>query len=310
MAKSGWANVATSCGSSRALDESLVATATSAWSWVALEVPQAWGRKALPESDLPPNVIARLTDLGNSLPGGRVIFIKRNDRQNPDDRRLYLARSQEGQSILYRVDLSGYEELLDLDVRAILEGGHDPSARRVAEPLFLVCTNGKRDMCCARYGIAAYNELTSLAPDGVWRSSHQGGHRFAANLIILPDGLHYGRIDEARGETLYEAHHAGRILLDHFRGRTHYPGPVNAAEHQLRSQHPDLPVNAISVLGSAQLEENRWSIELAAESLEHPRLFEVEAVTSAYSVIVTSGTDEEEHVLRYRVIDPQTARSD
>lgn len=303
MAKSGWANVATSCGSSRAANESPVATATSAWSWVALEVPQAWGRKALPESDLPGEVIERLTNLGSSLPGGRVIFMKRNDRQDPEDRRLFLARSQEGESDLYRVDLSDYQDLLDLDVEGILSGSQDPAARRVEDPLLLVCTNGKRDMCCARYGIAVYNELSKLAPELVWRSSHQGGHRFAANLIILPDGLHYGRVDQANGETLFEAHSSGRILLDHFRGRTHYPPQVQAAEHHLRSQHPDLPINAIRLVKNEELAEDRWSVELLPEGLQGSKTIEVHAVESDYRVIMTSGTEEEVRVTRFRVVE-------
>lgn len=303
MAQSGWANVATSCGSSRAVDESPVATATSAWSWVALEVPQAWGRKALPESDLPAEVIERLTDLGSSLPGGRVIFIKRNDRQDPADRRLYLARSREGESDLYRVDLSDYQELLDLDVEGVFSGSQDPSARRVEQPLFLVCTNGKRDMCCARYGIAVYNELSQLAPEQVWRSSHQGGHRFAANLIVLPDGLHYGRIDQASGETLLEAHSSGRILLNYFRGRTLYPSHVQAAEHYLRSEHPDLPINAVRLIESEELAQGRWSVELQAEGLQGSMTMEVGAFESDYQVILTSGTGGEERVTRYRVVE-------
>lgn len=303
MAQSGWANVATSCGSSRAVDESPVATATSAWSWVALEVPQAWGRKALPESDLPTDVIERLADLGSRLPGGRVIFIKRNDRQDPADRRLYLARSREGESDLYRVDLSDYQDLLDLDVEGVFSGSQDPSVRRVEQPLFLVCTNGKRDMCCARYGIAVYNELSQLAPEQVWRSSHQGGHRFAANLIVLPDGLHYGRIDQASGETLFEAHSSGRILLNYFRGRTLYPSHVQAAEHYLRSEHPDLPISAIRLIKSEELAQGRWSVELQAEGLQDSMTMEVGTFESDYQVILTSGTEQEERVTRYRVVE-------
>lgn len=302
MASSSWANVATSCGSSRALDESLVATATGAWSWVALEVPAAWGRKALPESDLPAEVKERLTAVGNELPGGRVIFIKRNDRPDPPALRLYLARSEEDGGQLYQVELGRYDELLELDLAAILEGRTAGTrAKRLESSLFLVCTNGKRDLCCARYGIAAYNALSQIAPEQVWRSSHQGGHRFAANLIVLPAGLHYGRIDEASAAALYESHSANRIRLDHFRGRTCYPGHVQAAEHALREQHADLSIPAIHLVRSEELGEGQWTVELTAEILAEPAPFHVQAEQSDYRVILTSGTDKEETVTRYRV---------
>lgn len=303
MTTSAWANMATSCGSSRALDEPLAATATSAWSWVALEVPQAWERKALPQSDLSAPIKERLSRLGDALPGGRVMFIKRNDRADPDGRRLYLARSQEHESRLFQIDLPTYEELLDLDVEGILQGDEDPVARRVSEPIFLVCTNGKRDLCCARYGITAYNELSRMAPARVWRSSHQGGHRFAANLIILPQGLHYGRIDQANADVLYETQSDNRILLDHFRGRTLFAPHIQAAEHHLRSGHPALPIDAIRVVKDMQVGEGRWEVSLAAEGVADSLTMEVEAALSEYRVILTSGAEQEEQVTRYRVVE-------
>lgn len=302
MASSRWANVATSCGSSRAIDESLVATATRAWSWVALEVPAAWGRKALPESDLPPAVIERLTALGDELPGGRVIFIKRNDRPEPAKFRLYLARSQEDGGRLYQVELDRHADLLELDVAAVLDGRVEGSrAKQLESPLFLVCTNGKRDLCCARYGIAAYNDLSRIAPEQVWRSSHQGGHRFAANLIVLPEGLHYGRIDEANGAALYEAHSNNRIVLDHFRGRTCYPGHVQAAEHALREQLGDLPIQAVKLVSAEEQGDGHWDVELAVAGRAEPARFHVQAQQSDYRVILTSGSEEEEAVTRYLV---------
>ena len=41
---------------------------------------------------------------------------------------------------------------------------------------------------------------SQLAKDQLWLSSHQGGHRFAANVLVLPLGVHLGRVaPEGRG---------------------------------------------------------------------------------------------------------------
>ena len=52
--------------------------------------------------------------------------------------------------------------------------------------MWLVCTNGKRDACCARDGLPVARALAALRPDEAWECSHLGGHRFAANVALAP----------------------------------------------------------------------------------------------------------------------------
>ncbi len=64
----------------------------------------------------------------------------------------------------------------------------------------LVCTHGSHDVCCGRFGYLLYEELRQEHAEGaegklrVWRTSHLGGHRFAPNLIDLPEGRYWGRM--------------------------------------------------------------------------------------------------------------------
>lgn len=64
----------------------------------------------------------------------------------------------------------------------------------------LVCTHGSHDVCCGRFGYPLYEELRqryAAESEGklrVWRTSHLGGHRFAPNLIDLPEGRYWGRM--------------------------------------------------------------------------------------------------------------------
>jgi hypothetical protein len=57
----------------------------------------------------------------------------------------------------------------------------------------LVCSHGRRDRCCGSLGTSLAQELMAdPRPLGervrVWRTSHTGGHRFAATAIVLPQG--------------------------------------------------------------------------------------------------------------------------
>jgi len=65
----------------------------------------------------------------------------------------------------------------------------------------LICTHGKRDVCCGQAGMALYSTISSQLGDGtgkvrVWRASHTGGHRFAPTALTFPDGYAWAYLDE------------------------------------------------------------------------------------------------------------------
>ena len=77
--------------------------------------------------------------------------------------------------------------------RAGPEGAGDgdcPGVRGTGrEPVFLVCAHGRRNACCARFGAPLAAALAARHPRQIWETTHVGGHRFAANLVLLPHGL-------------------------------------------------------------------------------------------------------------------------
>src|SRR5262249_29131373 len=106
-----------------------------------------------------------------------------------------------------------------------------------AGPLLLVCTHGKHDRCCARYGRPLYEALRDEADEGwVWQCSHVGGDRFAGNLVVLPEGLYFGRVGPDDAWTVLEEYVAGRIHLPCYRGRSRYPFRIQAAEQAVRER--------------------------------------------------------------------------
>jgi hypothetical protein len=101
-----------------------------------------------------------------------------------------------------------------------------------------VCGHGTRDACCALRGRAVFGALEAqVAPSDLWLSSHHGGHRFAANVLVLPDGLHLGRVAAGNAARVVGDALAGRIALEHYRGRTAYTARQQAAERVVRESH-------------------------------------------------------------------------
>jgi hypothetical protein len=101
---------------------------------------------------------------------------------------------------------------------------------------YLVCTNGARDPCCAIRGPAVAQAIERVRPGQVYECSHLGGHRFAANVLVLPDGLCFGRLDARTAPALVEELDAGRLPLERLRGRTAYEPEQQAAEILVRRE--------------------------------------------------------------------------
>ncbi len=244
-------------------EEPLMATATPTTVFLLLEYNGAWGEKALDESDLPQAVKARLKTYAKTNPTCKVLLIKTHHSKRQATPRFFIAQTKEDRTDIFAFSLQDYSQLLELDIDAVLAGDDAFQTNRWQQPLYLVCSNGRRDRCCARYGIAVFNALWEATEDAsaplVWQCSHIGGHRFAANLICLPEGVLYGRVRAEDVPSILEAHRNGQVYLPNLRGRMRFQPPVQAAEIALRRQLSAYETEALRFIGSQQY-NHEWMI--------------------------------------------------
>ena len=139
-------------------------------------------------------------------------------------------------------------ELASLDLAA-LGAGARPGWTPMAGPLLAVCTHGRHDACCAERGRPVAAALTAEHPDLTWEVSHVGGDRFAANLVVLPQGVYYGGVDAGSAPRVVGAWLDGHLVLDHLRGRSTLPMPVQAAEVALRRHLGETRLDAVEPRG-------------------------------------------------------------
>ena len=209
---------------SRAHDESLHATASRVDHWLLIEYRSLWSHDAFAGSGLSEQVKNHLREQLAARPRTRLLFIRSRLRRGVVGLVAYSATSREAQLELRRVDFERYHDLTRID----LAGG---AGEVVEHPLLLVCAHGKHDPCCALYGRPLYDALVDeVDADWLWQSTHVGGDRFAGNLVCLPHGLYYGRLDGPAAASVLDELLAGRIHLDPYRGRCCYPFAVQAAE--------------------------------------------------------------------------------
>ena len=206
--------------------ESLVATATTAERWLLVEVPGSWPRDVSAGGALPTAAAGAVATWLEQTPGSRLLFLRRPGRSSAQSL-VFVIRAAESSVEVRRIELEDTDALADVDLAR--------DGDRTDQQLVLVCGHGSRDTCCALRGTAVYGALAErLGDEELWVSSHQGGHRFAANVLVLPSGLQFGRVEPDEAVSVVARALQGRIELDRYRGRTCYASMVQAAEWAVR----------------------------------------------------------------------------
>ncbi len=256
-----------------------------------LEQPGPWGAKALTSSHLDP-AVGRALEAAAKDTGVRIVLIRRPgrhaDRRMPATRRVFAAHTVPGNVWLHSATTSDPARLLDLDFAALGRG--EPSGfdavlggrAHEGDPLALVCTNGKRDRCCALLGRPLAAELASSGVQGVWEVTHLGGHRFSPTALVLPHGYAYGRAEaHALKEVLHRARE-GRVVVAGCRGRSAWERPGQAAELAVRRETGEDAAEALRVVRTAgaaprwevtvaHVDGRRWRVDVAQGAALPPR---------------------------------------
>lgn len=265
------------CAPSSAADgEALAGTAPTDPEWLFVEYAGSWGVKAVAESRLSEEVRAHLA--GRSE---RVQLIRRHGRDERPGRspiRVFAASLDNGDAGAPRVTtavLDDPRDLIDLNPTDLTA---------YAEPLWFVCTNGKRDICCAEQGRPVAAALADRWPEATWETSHLGGHRFAATLLALPSGLTLGRLGPVSAIKACEEVITGLVPGLLTRGHAGRPAEVQYAETHLRTEfgyrlvratgstkHDGAGATPGSTVVTVRADEDEWIVEVAASPGEPRR---------------------------------------
>jgi hypothetical protein len=287
--------------------EPLTGTASHVEHWVLVEYRGLWSREVLGGSLFSDRVKAVLREQLAVRPRSRLLFIRRPERRGQEGRMVYLVRSAEAVSQVRGLEVGHVEDLVGLDLEA--------RARPLEHPLFVVCTHGKRDRCCARYGRPLYDSVREAVTEGwVWQSTHVGGDRFAGNLVCLPHGLTFGRVRADDVWPLLDEYLAERVYLDCYRGRSCYAFPEQAAEHAVRAEAGVTDIDDLRLVSSARTGVGSWSVRFLVRSRDEVHEVEVARETGALTYL-TCDAETLKHPRRYvarnrrTVSDPQGAES-
>jgi hypothetical protein len=197
--------------------------------------------------------------------GGRLLMIRRPGRRSPGPDRAW-AVTRVGVGTRWG-RWSVEHDLLDAatTMRMFDTAGPAPSA----DPLLLVCAHGVHDTCCALRGRPVASRLARHWPAATWECSHVGGDRFAANVVVLPDGTYYGGLDADSAPPVITAHLGGRLDVAHLRGSVRWPPAAQVAVGEMHRRFGPYAADDVRVEGWTAHGPHRWRVQVSVVGDQH-----------------------------------------
>jgi hypothetical protein len=267
--------------------DSMLGTAPPQARVLLVHQPGPWGPRGLLESRCDPDV-ARRIDAAAARAGMRLQTIRRPGKHEIGvpaggfDVGIADARPGAGTITWWRTDDLG-------EIVSELETGWParPPASVERTPLFLVCAHGRHDACCALRGRPLAEALQRVRPGRVWETTHLGGDRFAANLLVVPSGELYGRVPPSIAAELSDAVDAGNVVPALLRGRIGLPPFAQAA---LCYAHRELGIVARDALTAGPIRKGDANVAHVEVATPHgPAVVTVSAQTTAPAQLTCRG---------------------
>ncbi|MCK1797774.1 sucrase ferredoxin [Streptomyces sp. XM4193] len=208
----------------RARGDPCAGTAPHGTVWVLVEHRGGWPANGFDGLDLDPAVKALVHSAARAA-RARVLLIRRHGRRRADGSDRWAVLRHGGPDGLSQQWGSWRR---DRDLAQIADALESPGELGLP-PVVLVCAHGLHDACCAVRGRPVGRALSERWPEAVWECTHVGGDRFAANVVLLPDGVYYGGLDARSSLAVVEEHLADRIHAGYLRGYTTLRPPQQAA---------------------------------------------------------------------------------
>ncbi|MFD8806172.1 sucrase ferredoxin [Streptomyces sp. NPDC059597] len=248
--------------------DSMAGTAPRGAVWVLVEYRGSWPSNGFDGLDLVPEVKDLVWSAAHTV-RARILLIRRLARPRPDAPGRWAVLHYE-RSGAYRQRWGTWTR--DEDLAEIADALRSPG-QLDHPPVVLVCVHGQHDICCAVRGRPVARALSERWPNLVWECTHVGGDRFAANIVLLPDGVYYGCLDAASAVGVVEEHLAGRVQADHLRGYTDLAPPQQVAVAALLQRFGPAARHAYTVTGTAR-DGDDWRVRVELHA-PRPTAFDV-----------------------------------
>lgn len=278
--------------------EQLFATSPTVNYWILVEYNSEWKENVLKSIGLSDAIKQKLSDMLHFGKFTRLQWIKNDYRANEDLVVFYLIESTRENRNIYRVELHGYEEILNLNTSDILN-----PKNRSEKPILLVCTHKNYDQCCGRMGYTLYKDIQDDDYFDLWQTTHLGGHRFAANVVILPAGIYYGRVDNSSFYVLKDKYLKNQIALEILRGRAYYDKYTQAAEYYLRRSTGELEMDSHEFQSVNKFDTDSYVVTFSSKRSNKLLEVHIQEIENAIDICPGCNDRKPKAVSQFRLLD-------
>jgi hypothetical protein len=244
---------------SKEVNELSIGSAANHENLILIECNEPWSSKPIRDSSLPDVVKSYLADYV-SKKGNKALLIKSEDRRAQIT--VFFVKTTPDYCRQYRFSIKSYLDILEIDIS-------DPKPEFVDNtPQIFVCTNGKKDKCCSKFGFPAYKNLVINNNDlgiGIWQCTHFGGDRFAPTLLLTPYGYYYSRVDVIYPSEFLVKIKNKIIALDNLRGKCTYNSFAQAGEFYIRKSYNILEFEGLKFRSQSILDADSQTVSFFCE---------------------------------------------
>ena len=232
--------------SSRQAEEDIIGSGTNYQTYVLVECRPPWAEEAFDTKYVPQNLKNLVAEMKETKLPVRFLLINSGKLKSTNYTKVLIYEKQkEWLSNGYKrkeFDVEDIEQVAPI-VKQYLNGeapdyeSEESDTSQLRD--ILVCTHGKHDKCCAKYGNPFYFQAVAtithlnLSNVRIWQASHFGGHRFAPTAIDFPDGRYYGVLDQESFRSILTRSGDINCLNKVYRGWGILPTTIQVLEREL-----------------------------------------------------------------------------
>jgi hypothetical protein len=284
-------------------DDPQLGSAPQARRWLLIEHPGPWQIDALGGSRIAPAVLELLIQTAQAQ-GARPLLIRRPGRGGGAGERSW-AVVYENRAVIWGT----WRHDDELRAAAQALAANAPAGGAAGAPILLVCAHGLHDVCCALRGRPVAAALAEEWPEQTWECSHVGGDRFAANLVVLPDGVYYGQLEPESARDTVRSHLGGAVPVRYLRGMTRVPPPAQVAIAAVHQRFGPFGANDVQVSDVRRTAPGVWQVHLGTPQPSGRDLVVVVGSTRRSSAQLTCRAASETPATEYHVVELHATNS-
>ena len=277
---------------SRYFKEQLEGTAANSNVFILIEHSNPFPEKLI-EAHFDKEWLKRTQRLAKSLKG--KVLLTRNKKTNFKDCRISFVDCHTCQYFTIQTTIDQVASI------RLEEHISSPETKWQTDPFFVICTNGKKDKCCAKFGFPVFKFFESFNADvNVWECTHVGGDRFAANVVAMPFGIYYGHVAVEDVGHIMVRTLLRKIYKNRFRGLSRRSFYEQAIECHLREYLQNYDIDFEIHTRLLLHEGDHYSVDVTTSNNGH-YVMALERVKIEYPHYLTCKSDKHENLAKFKL---------